>query len=389
MQKQLSVVLTGGPCGGKSSSIPYLRETLGTQGFLVLTVPEQFTYLSCEGVPMAQILQGPHSSALQSVLSTSHIQQVGNMFKLGEYAARPTIHLLDRGLVDAAPYIPSWSTWTLEGHSPEILSHVLYDKVIHLRSVAYDRPELYSHESNPHRIEDVEGARAVDEQHSGFWKFHPGYVEVDNSTDFQEKLERVAHEIIQQAHQSLGASETEQKFTCACDLQALYHQDVQCIVDRYYNVASSVPIRYREVRTARFPRVPIWMTPDGIDEEFISTLSKETSQVEYFVTRKSTVPRFTRQEREYAIPARQYTLPTASHRTITKLRFRLKGRGALINARVTLDIFAEKGRQPLVEIEWPKGGQRGTNSSLTHQLPSGVVLLEDVTCILAYYGVWS
>ena len=45
-----SIVLTGGPCGGKSSALPFLKEELEKCGWRVLTVGETATDLMQSGI---------------------------------------------------------------------------------------------------------------------------------------------------------------------------------------------------------------------------------------------------------------------------------------------------------------------------------------------------
>jgi hypothetical protein len=49
------VVLTGGPCGGKTSSLSVLRDRLQSQGWLVYSVPEAATTLFGGGISFGQL----------------------------------------------------------------------------------------------------------------------------------------------------------------------------------------------------------------------------------------------------------------------------------------------------------------------------------------------
>lgn len=49
MKKLFVVVLTGGPCGGKSSSLRSVRDTLRGRGYNVMTMPEVPTILMSNG----------------------------------------------------------------------------------------------------------------------------------------------------------------------------------------------------------------------------------------------------------------------------------------------------------------------------------------------------
>lgn len=49
MKRLFVVVLTGGPCGGKSSSLKSVRDTLRGKGYNVMTMPEVPTILMSNG----------------------------------------------------------------------------------------------------------------------------------------------------------------------------------------------------------------------------------------------------------------------------------------------------------------------------------------------------
>lgn len=44
------IVLTGGPCSGKSSSLAYLTERLSDNGFMVFVIPETATLITNSGI---------------------------------------------------------------------------------------------------------------------------------------------------------------------------------------------------------------------------------------------------------------------------------------------------------------------------------------------------
>src|SRR5208283_1974774 len=52
------IVLTGGPCSGKSSSLAYLTEKLSNHGFMVFVVPETATLITTSGIDRRK-MDGP------------------------------------------------------------------------------------------------------------------------------------------------------------------------------------------------------------------------------------------------------------------------------------------------------------------------------------------
>jgi len=92
------VVLTGGPCGGKTTALAKLSSRLEELGFLVLKVPETATMLFSGGVPL------PHDEASAFVLQKHMLRvqrEVEDAFlALAREAGRPAVVIFDRGLMD-------------------------------------------------------------------------------------------------------------------------------------------------------------------------------------------------------------------------------------------------------------------------------------------------
>jgi hypothetical protein len=65
-----------------------------------------------------------------------------------------------------------------------------YDAVIHMTSTSHGAEHVYSTGNNQARRESVEEARGVDDRVQAAWKDHPGLAVVDNSTGWEEKLNR-------------------------------------------------------------------------------------------------------------------------------------------------------------------------------------------------------
>eukprot|EP00455_Lapot_gusevi_P048493 TRINITY_DN6711_c0_g1_i4.p1 TRINITY_DN6711_c0_g1~~TRINITY_DN6711_c0_g1_i4.p1 ORF type:complete len:155 (-),score=81.69 TRINITY_DN6711_c0_g1_i4:286-690(-) len=105
---------------------------------------------------------------------------------------RPSVLLLDRGLLDVPAYLPRdmWLSilerngWTEE----QFLKR--YDMVIHLVTAAYGATEFYTTANNAARSETVEQAQGLDDKVRACWAGHARHVVIDNSTAFKEKLAR-------------------------------------------------------------------------------------------------------------------------------------------------------------------------------------------------------
>jgi CYTH domain-containing protein len=70
-----------------------------------------------------------------------------------------------------------------------------YDAVFHLVTAAKGKEEVYTLANNIARTETVEEARKLDDKLISAWTGHPHLRIIDNSTEFEQKLERLLKEI--------------------------------------------------------------------------------------------------------------------------------------------------------------------------------------------------
>lgn len=101
------IVLTGGPCGGKSSSLDDLTKALTKKGFDILCVPEVPTILLNGGCTYPGI-EGKKETLVtfEKALIQAQLQLESSFTDIAESTDRPTIVIMDRGLIDVAAYLP-------------------------------------------------------------------------------------------------------------------------------------------------------------------------------------------------------------------------------------------------------------------------------------------
>jgi predicted ATPase len=187
------IVLTGGPCGGKSSSMSHLSEFLRAHGFSVYLVPEAATLMMQAGVSFANCTRDQLIDT-QAELCRVQLSLEDSMYRLALQHTSPAVILSDRGAMDGKAYLESdmwndmlkrnnWTTRTLrEGR---------YDGVAHLITTAVGAMEHYNNANNRMRSEKPEEARKIDETLQQAWLGHPHVALFDNSTNFAGKLQRV------------------------------------------------------------------------------------------------------------------------------------------------------------------------------------------------------
>ncbi len=185
------IALTGGPSGGKSSAMPYLREMLEEANFAVITVGETASELYNEGIEYDKLPVIPY----QEVLLDRDVLKEDTAIKMAKIMAekKNVVVFYDRGIMDGKAYMKD------EDFEEMIASRSLseesilkrYDAVFHLVTAAYGA-EQYIINNNKARTEDIPGMRYLDDRvREVCWKNHPKRYFFDNSTGFEKKLERV------------------------------------------------------------------------------------------------------------------------------------------------------------------------------------------------------
>ncbi len=100
------IVITGGPCAGKSSAMTKLSERLKALGFEVFIVTEVATLLTTSGVRLnspdatwEQMLQN------ESVLLKTKMALEDGFTEIAKASKKPTIILCDRGVMDSKAFL--------------------------------------------------------------------------------------------------------------------------------------------------------------------------------------------------------------------------------------------------------------------------------------------
>src|SRR6478609_2552423 len=99
------VVLTGGPCAGKSTALLRVGDWLSSSGLHVFRVPEASTLLLSGGIRVA----GQPLAALRTFqrgIVEVQLALERAFFAFAKASGEPTVLLLDRGVPDGAAYLP-------------------------------------------------------------------------------------------------------------------------------------------------------------------------------------------------------------------------------------------------------------------------------------------
>ena len=189
------IVITGGPCAGKTTGLSWIQNAFTGKGYTVLFVPETATELISGGV-------APWTCGSNGDYQKCQMKLQLEKEKVFEQAARSmpgekVLIVCDRGALDNKAYMD-------DAEFGEVLAHLdmnevelrdQYDAVFHLVTAAKGAVEFYTTSNNTARTETVEEAAALDDKLIAAWTGHQHLRVIDNETDFEMKMKRLIAEI--------------------------------------------------------------------------------------------------------------------------------------------------------------------------------------------------
>ena len=322
------IVLTGGPCAGKTTALTWISNYFSKRGYTVLFVPETATELIANGV-------APWTCKTNYEYQTFQIRLQKIKEQIFDDAAKTMknnkiLIVCDRGVLDNNAYMKDveFKRILKEFGTNEIQERDSYDAVFHLVSAAKGKEDVYTLSNNVARTENLEEARNLDDRIISAWTGHPHFRIIDNSTEFEEKLERLLKEIAL----FLGEPEPfeiERKFLIYYpnikELESMPNCTKVDIIQTYLKSTDDVEKRIR----AR-----------GIDGDYL-----------YYLTEKRKISSMKRIEIERKLTKDEYLklLMEADNKLhpIHKTRYCLSDN----NQYFEIDVFEEWNNQAIMEIE--------------------------------------
>lgn len=243
------IVITGGPCGGKSTALSRIQNVFGKAGYTVLFVPETATELISGGV-------APWTCGTNADYQKCQLKLQLEKEKVFETAAatmdsQKILIVCDRGTLDNKAYMTSAEFDSALAYigTNEIELRDRYDAVFHLVTAAKGAAEFYTNANNTARTETPEQAAALDDKIISAWTGHPHFRVIDNGCSFEEKLKKLIAEI----SSFLGVPEPyeiERKFLIEYPDIALLENDPSCqrveIIQTYLKSADNEEVRVRQ-----------------------------------------------------------------------------------------------------------------------------------------------
>ena len=189
------IVITGGPCAGKTTAMSWIQNYFAKTGYAVLFVPETATELIGGGLAPWTCGTGLD---FQKCLMRLQLEKE-RVFEQGACSmkAEKALIVCDRGALDNKAYMSEaeFAAVCAEAGSSEVELRDQYDAVFHLVTAAKGAVKYYTTANNAARTETPEQAAALDDKLIAAWTGHPHLRVIDNATDFEDKLKRLVAEI--------------------------------------------------------------------------------------------------------------------------------------------------------------------------------------------------
>ncbi len=195
MPEITKIVITGGPCAGKSTAMSWIQNFFTKQRIKVLFISETATDLIIGGVApwtcSTNLEYQEYHMRLQLLKEEIYHSAASNL------SDERILIVCDRGLLDNKAYMTEseFSQAAKDLGTNEIALRDNYDAVFHLTTAAKGAAEFYTLANNAARKESLEEAIEIDDKLIAAWTGHPHYRIIDNSVNFEEKMKKLLSEI--------------------------------------------------------------------------------------------------------------------------------------------------------------------------------------------------
>lgn len=189
------IVVTGGPCAGKTTAMGWIKEAFTDHDYTVLFVPETATELITGGV-------APWTCGTNAEYQECQVELQLTKERLFVQAAktmpgRKILIVCDRGAMDNWAYMNDEEAEQVLRHLNTTTDALLsrYDAVFHLDTAARGIQNAYTLANNGARIETPAQAVALDDRTRAAWQAHPYRRIIHSGEDFVAKMRSLIHEI--------------------------------------------------------------------------------------------------------------------------------------------------------------------------------------------------
>lgn len=352
MANVTKIVLTGGPCGGKTTGISILEQKLTDKGYKVFIVEEMATNVINSGAAPWVVTNTTFQEMLIK-LQDSRNKIYYNMAK--QYAEQnntDVIIIFDRGIPDGLGFMDdvTYHMLLVRNGLNETVAQDYYDGVFHLVTAADGAEEFYTCENNSARTETPAEAIERDKGCIKAWTGHSHLRVIKNDCNFEAKMDRLLEEV----YTLLGVPvpvEIERKYLIEMpnmiELQSKYDCTTVDIIQTY--LVSNESGTERRIRQR------------GVNGDY-----------SFYYTEKKKINNLSREEIERKITQSKYLeLMTEADTTLHQIK---KRRTCFVcdGTYFELDIYPFWNDKAIVEVEL-------TNESKLVTLPDEIKLIKEVT----------
>lgn len=351
MKKIWHLVLTGGPCAGKTTAINTIEKKLTQKGYTVLIVPETATELIINGIkPFGNCLS---MLDFQRILYKKQLSKESLYLQSAQLIPNDKIVIVyDRGMLDNKAFVSDeeFAMLLSELDCNEIQVRDKYDGVFHLVTAAQGAEEFYTLSNNSARTETIEQAREQDAQCIRNWTGHSHLRIIDNSTDFDRKINRLMAEIYATIGEPVPV-EIERKFLIEKpDLEKL---------------ASKVHITVVDI-------VQTYLVPNKNDVERRVRKRGTQDSYTYYLTTKTQINNLKRFEVEERITQKEYLTLLGQADPLTSTIVKKRICFVYKSQYFEIDLFSFSDDKAILEIEL-------TNENSVVRLPDFIKCIKEVT----------
>lgn len=345
-----NIVLTGGPCAGKTTSLAILEQRLTKLGYKVLIINEVAT----------QVINSGISPEIGEDFQDIVIERQYTDYKIYNKAAKNKVYkrykgvviIHDRGILDNRAYVDFDYTFnekllrkglTVDG------VYSMYDGVIHLVTAARGAEKYYTLSNNLARVETIDEAIRLDKKIIDAWIGHPYLKIIDNENkNFTEKIDKLFIEVLN----ILGEPEP-------LDIKHKYliNKPTKEIINSLNAIKLNIEQTYL-------------VSTNDIERRVRKIIVNK--EITYYYTEKVKISNNIRVERGRRISEREYNdylyARDKVRETIKKDRYRFKYKGK----QFELDVYDKLVDIALLEIEL-------LDTNEEYSLPDNIKVIKDVT----------
>lgn len=197
MKKIKKIVLTGGPCAGKTTALSKIISKMTQRGWKVLVILETATELILNGI-------APSKGSLEKIdfqraIIKKQISKEKIYFDVAKKLKEDKVLIIcDRGIMDSKAYLTQneFKKILEEIGLDEIKCLNNYDFVIHLVTAANGTEKYYTTINNAARTESKEQAVIIDEKTKNSWIGHSHLKVITNDNkNFEKKMQEVLNAV--------------------------------------------------------------------------------------------------------------------------------------------------------------------------------------------------